>query len=1348
MQRGMMRKDKGIGIIVAVAMIVLLICTVSGALLPNVTVVPRQGNVSDTSFTFTNESVVTEEVKNSTLYYDYTNISGFNTTPGWFVYNEDEWTLTTRTYNHDGNYTIGLRLNGTASTEINTTMYIHVYPEADFYTNSTGFAGIATDKDVGFFNDSLMWRTPVYSWDFDGVSPVSTEEDPIHAWAAVNSYEVNFTIRNVTDNLPNSSKQWFHVFDKPVADFSLTPDNGHGNFTKIDFNLVNESIGLPAVGKTFEWFIYLNETPRGATANFTAENPPVPSNFFGTDGEYNVTLIVNNTTLLGGESDPVTKKIYISPYADFETNITTGLYPHIATGKDIQLTNTSAIGLGPADLTWDCEDCVKEVPDTGEQWNISFLSTGPTTANLTITNSTSTLHNTTEQTFYVYDKPDADFNITPKAGTGIPVSWATTKDGWGNFTETTFNLKDDSTNEGSAPAYEWYIYLNGTPRKSTPDFNEKDPTIDDLNFFDYDGEYNVTLFVNNTTLFGGLSDPWTRKIYLSPYANFTANITAEYGNKVAVGEDVELEDNSEIGYGPEQRLWDCEDCTEKSLSGDEKTRVISFDSAGTKSANLTLTNTTTHLANTTEYDFEVVQKPWYTFTNTTTEGTLPINVTFTAVKSGNTDATSFNWTFGEGNSTTVQNPTQKYYENGTYTVSLTANNTAYAGAVNETLRDIVIVGKERISVDFEWDPGYPNNATGVYPFEVNFTPKVLGEGTIKCNWDFGDGNTALGRAFNENVKNTYNDVTIDNARYYTVTLNATSEFDTAEISHECVLLGIPITPDFNYTCTTHVAPIRVEFLDISTGSNRDEWKWEFPGTSEIQGPLTNSPVVTYSSGGYYDVTMTVNSTVFNTTETKTKTVYIEESSLPHASYTVTPDRGVYPVTVSFDGSGSTGSEITYKWNFGEVKKEGEIDDEKVVTHHYTTPGTYRTELTVTNQFGSNTANKTLKIGNPIIPNFTYDYDMTPVPGAWRINFTDTSVGDRDTWFWRFGDGGTATGEKVQHTYYDPGSYDVNLTASSSYYGTAQSKNRTVVIDTKPIARFSANPTQGETPLVVNFKDLSVSGSNPITTWLWDFGDLQTSNNPNPEHTYITPGSYDVTLTVSNEYGSSKSPVTTIYPYERLVAKFGADPTSGVKPLTVKFTDQSLGDPTRWEWEFGDGSGYTGKSAPDKVYQDKGQYQVNLTVYKDDYLTASVGTESIGTEAISVEEAISDRTSQTITVTDMAPPQVSFKATSPITGTAPLTVSFEDTTGIGFKPVEWLWEFGDGAMSTEQNPTHVYNKTGMYTVALNVKNEAGISRAANPVFVAVTQVAGPTITPAEAESSVSVPSEESEISEEL
>ncbi len=170
-----------------------------------------------------------------------------------------------------------------------------------------------------------------------------------------------------------------------------------------------------------------------------------------------------------------------------------------------------------------------------------------------------------------------------------------------------------------------------------------------------------------------------------------------------------------------------------------------------------------------------------------------------------------------------------------------------------------------------------------------------------------------------------------------------------------------------------------------------------------------------------------------------------------------------------------------------------------------------------------------------------------------------------------------------------------------------------------------------------------------------------------------------------------------------VADFTAAPTQGSAPLQVSFGDLSSGAPTAWQWNFEDGS-TSAQQHPVHVYTTPGVYDVRLTALN------SLGTDSRVRSAL-------------VQVTIPSPPVANFSAT-PVEGTAPLAVSFSDTsTG---NPTSWLWEFGDGTTSSARNPTHSYTRTGIYDVRLTASNAGGSHSRLRLAYVTV--IPGVTFTP--------------------
>ena len=164
------------------------------------------------------------------------------------------------------------------------------------------------------------------------------------------------------------------------------------------------------------------------------------------------------------------------------------------------------------------------------------------------------------------------------------------------------------------------------------------------------------------------------------------------------------------------------------------------------------------------------------------------------------------------------------------------------------------------------------------------------------------------------------------------------------------------------------------------------------------------------------------------------------------------------------------------------------------------------------------------VGNRIIQNVIFpsspeaSFAASPTNGSapLAVAFTDQSTGTISSWSWNFGDGGSSTSQSPVHTYSSAGVYTVILTVSNSS-GASYRESTITVSAPRPVANFTASPTSGTVPLAVSFTDNSSGG---VTGWSWSFGDGGTSVSQNPSHSFTSPGTYTVTLTVSGPGGSS------------------------------------------------------------------------------------------------------------------------------------------------------------------------------------------------------------------------------------
>jgi PKD repeat protein len=207
-----------------------------------------------------------------------------------------------------------------------------------------------------------------------------------------------------------------------------------------------------------------------------------------------------------------------------------------------------------------------------------------------------------------------------------------------------------------------------------------------------------------------------------------------------------------------------------------------------------------------------------------------------------------------------------------------------------------------------------------------------------------------------------------------------------------------------------------------------------------------------------------------------------------------------------------------------------------------------------------------------------------------ISFSDLSQGLLKTWSWNFGDSQSSNTQNPSHTYLNVGAYTVSLTVSGPAGNDTETK--TSYVQVSPKADFSALPLYGPGALQVQFTDTSVG---TVDSWQWDFGDGETSDSPNPAHTFNSAGVFTVQLTVIGagvENSETKTDYITVFPP---TADFVATPLEGEEPLTVDFTPITTGTVNTYLWDFGDGHTADIEN-PSHNYSVPGTFDVSLTVY--------------------------------------------------------------------------------------------------------------------------------------------------------
>ncbi len=396
--------------------------------------------------------------------------------------------------------------------------------------------------------------------------------------------------------------------------------------------------------------------------------------------------------------------------------------------------------------------------------------------------------------------------------------------------------------------------------------------------------------------------------------------------------------------------------------------------------------------------------------------------------------------------------------------------------------------------------------------------------------------------------------------------------------------------------------------------------------------------------------------------------------------------------LSYDSDG----ELTkFEWDFG----DGTTGSGIVVKHSYKSPGKYNVTLKVTDN--------TSAANNQATDQLVVTVNDRPVPEAGSdqvvaageaVQFDGSASIDRDgsikAYQWTFGDGSSGSGQKVSHTYKEPGVYPVRLTVTdnSGSISESNSDSLTIIVNYPPVAAAGSDQIVSESVVTFNGSE-SKDQDGSITAYFWEFGDGSTSTEQNPVHVYGNPGTYKVKLTVTDNtpVSSNKdSDELTVIINAPPIADAGADRIIAVNEVTTFDASKSVdpdGSIVAFEWDFGDGNKSQGVEIKHS-YKAPGIYTVKLIV-KDN--TSHPNAYSADFVIVKVN----------------APPVV--KAGSDVIAAPGDKVIFNaaGSYDIDGKIEKYFWTFTDGT-ETYNTPqvVKVFTKPGIYFGSLTASDNSG------------------------------------------
>ncbi|SMO37601.1 gliding motility-associated C-terminal domain-containing protein [Saccharicrinis carchari] len=390
--------------------------------------------------------------------------------------------------------------------------------------------------------------------------------------------------------------------------------------------------------------------------------------------------------------------------------------------------------------------------------------------------------------------------------------------------------------------------------------------------------------------------------------------------------------------------------------------------------------------------------------------------------------------------------------------------------------------------------------------------------------------------------------------------------------------------------------------------------------------------------------------------------FIHVNSQVVVNFTSKTQEGCVPLQVNFVNKTPNEGNLTYLWDFG----DGNTSTEPNPHYTYTSVGRYTVSLTVTDGDNSQSLTKEnfIHIYDAPVVSFTPD-SPTEQCAPFDIHFIShiSSTTTNDNYLWDFGDGIFSTDPNPVHTFQQPGIYSVTLIYTDKNGCISKTSIDELIIAKKPTAIFEVKE-RFSCKGILNTQFNNQSYGIGDLSYKWDFGDQQFSHQQSPAHQYTQAGSYDVSLTVTDDLGCSDSIVfKELIEVSNTLAGFTLIADTVCPNTPVLFTNTSINNRIN-KWDFGDGKNST-EINPSHIYTQPGDYVVELVI--ENYECTSRTTALIHVEEVKADFTISD------SFACQVPVDITYNATG--------------------DPMEsYNWIFGKDETSDQKTPMHTYTSS--------------------------------------------------------
>jgi gliding motility-associated-like protein len=989
-------------------------------------------------------------------------------------------------------------------------------------------------------------------------------------------------------------------------------------------NLSTNSATDPAQQpESFTWTL-------GSAGTTTAWNP---AKIFDLPGTYDITLTIKYP----GKA-PISKTqklvVYQKPGVQFSTSAIKGCTPLAIDFKDMSTPGDGTI----TKVVWDFADGTTE---EGLTTSHTYTRGGSFSVSSIVTNSFGCKSGSTQNTVITaQEAPVAGFKSDVRGSCHAPLTV--------QFTNTT------TSNSNDALTYTWDFGDGSTSTEVHPSHT-----------YTQEGDFTVSVTANTSS---GCSNTASKKSFIV----IQQKMTTDFSVSPTACAGTELTFTNTSSPTADQSIWEFPDNTKPTDAVTTKTFTVpgSYD--------IKLTSIGSGCQATITKTIVIHDMPKAAFTATPEKGcSIPFTTTFT---SNTPNAVQWKWTFGDGTTSTEQNPVKTYTKEGDFNVKLwVANASGCADSI--TIPKYIQVHIPEVKIQAP-------STSGCIPFNITFTPVINSiEPVASYSWNLGDGTTST-------LEKPAHQYTQQGT--YKVTLDITTTSGCKSTATTTVRVGtIPIV-DFTATPLKDCRSVPVKFTNQSVPAGT-AWTWTFPqdnGATEN----TENPNHAFDQLGKHDVTLTVNNNGCVRSTTKTQLIEILP---PRADFNITGNICVDRYTRKFNDLSDFGASVskTWHWDFG----DGQTSDQPSPSHTYASTGLYTITLTIDN--GNCTSVRSAEVmvidEKPVI---TLLQPKACMGSTIQATVAPGNFNNLKTYRINWGDGKSQfivpdpsnPDVRWAHVYTSPNTYGVTLDVQDNNLCWVSSPVANIVIHGVTAAfNFEGRNCQGDE---ITFKDQSTSSSNnSINSWVWNFGDgtspvTLTTPTPKYVHAFNDMKVFPVSLTVSDANGCA-STIKRNVPIAVVKAAFGAPTDVFCLNTNYTFSNYSVTTPLTYAWDFGDGTS-SNQAAPEKKYTQPGTYDVQLTI-----------TNPVGCKSIS-------KMTSYIKVPD---PKASFIAPAPGDACPPVNMKFNNTS-TGYETS--LWDLGDGSSSTDINASHNYIRPGTYNVTLEVTAIGGCKNTSQPIAITI------------------------------